>query len=121
MAEGQYRIVKVELPLLGGIAGHNFLVLIDPNGNVISEFHGLATDAEGRAKPIGNLPSDRLKGHHDKRWYQPDFAQAEVASGDQAKIMSLWNAAAAARTKMDARDMTSTTLGSDWGRTVIRI
>ncbi|MBR0814906.1 hypothetical protein JQ544_25480 [Bradyrhizobium diazoefficiens] len=105
MAEGQYRIVKVELPLLGGIAGHNFLVLIDPNGNVISEFHGLATDAEGRAKPIGNLPSDRLKGHHDKRWYQPDFAQAEVASGDQAKIMSLWNAAAAARTKMDARDI----------------
>lgn len=105
MAEGQYRIVKVELPLLGGIAGHNFLVLIDPNGKVIGEFHGLATDAEGRAKPIGNLPSDRLKGHVDKRWYQPDFAQAEVASGDQAKIMNLWNAAAAALTKMDARDI----------------
>jgi len=105
MAEGQYRIVKVELPLLGGIAGHNFLALIDPNGNVIGEFHGLATDAEGHAKPIGNLPSDRLKGHDDKRWYQPDFAQAEVASGDQARIMNLWNAAAAARTNMDARDI----------------
>lgn len=105
MAEGQYRIVKAELPLLGGIAGHNFLVLIDPNGKVIGEFHGLATDAEGRAKPIGNLPSDTLKGHVDRRWYQPDFAQAEVASGDQAKIMNLWNAAAAARTKMDALDI----------------
>ncbi len=105
MAEGQYRIVKVELPLLGGIAGHNFLALIDPKGNVIGEFHGLATDAEGRAKPIGNLPSDRLKGHVEKRWYQPDFAQAEVASGDHARIMNLWNAAAAARTNMDARDI----------------
>lgn len=26
MAEGQYRIVKVELPLHGGIAGHNGLI-----------------------------------------------------------------------------------------------
>jgi len=105
MAEGHYRIVKVELPLLGGIAGHNFLVMIDPDGKVIGELHGLATDAQGRAKPIGNLPSDRLKGHVDKRWYHPDFAQAEVASGDPAKIMNLWNAAVAARTIMDARDI----------------
>jgi hypothetical protein len=105
MAEGQYRIVKAELPLLGGIAGHNFLVLIDPNGKAIGELHGLATDTEGHAKPIGNLPSDRLKGHDDKRWYRPDFAQAEVASGDQAKVMNLWNAAAAARAKMDTRDI----------------
>ncbi|MBR0754859.1 hypothetical protein JQ604_21950 [Bradyrhizobium jicamae] len=50
MAEGQYRIVKVELPLVAGFAGHNFLVLIDPNGTVVGELHGLATDAMGNSK-----------------------------------------------------------------------
>jgi hypothetical protein len=62
MAEGQYRIVKAQLPLLGGLAGHNFLVLIDPAGKIVGELHGLATDAEGHPKPIGHLPSDELKG-----------------------------------------------------------
>ncbi|MBR0754860.1 hypothetical protein JQ604_21955 [Bradyrhizobium jicamae] len=46
-----------------------------------------------------------MKGYDNRHYYQPDFAQAEVASGDQAGIMNLWNAARAARAKMDARDI----------------
>lgn len=107
MAEGQYRIVKAQLPLIGGLAGHNFLVLLDPNGKVVGELHGLATDAEGHPKPIGNLPSDRLKSHsyNQTTYYDPEQAQTTLASGDQAKIMNLWTAATAAGNKMDGRDI----------------
>lgn len=105
MAEGQYRIVKAQLPLLGGLAGHNFLVLIDPAGKIVGELHGLATDAEGHPKPIGHLPSDELKGYDNKHFYQPDFAQTELASGGQAEIMNMWNAGKAVLGKIDARSL----------------
>ena len=70
MSNGQYSISKVEYPLLGGLAAHNYLAVFDPAGNVIHEFHGLATDKNGNPKPIGYLPSDRLKYWHVKEsWY----------------------------------------------------
>ncbi|UWU79656.1 hypothetical protein N2603_14685 [Bradyrhizobium huanghuaihaiense] len=105
MAEGQYRIVKAQLPLIGGLAGHNFLALIDPDGNVMGELHGLATGADGLPKPIGHLPSDELKGYHDQRFYKPNFAQTELASGDQAEIMKRWNAGRAVLDKINARNI----------------
>ncbi|MGY8633214.1 hypothetical protein RAD15_12125 [Bradyrhizobium sp. 14AA] len=105
MAEGQYRIVKAQLPLIGGVAGHNFLVLIDPDGNVIGELHGLATGADGLPKPIGHLPSDELRGYHDQRFYKPNFAQTELASGDQAEIMKRWDAGRAVLDKINARNI----------------
>lgn len=111
MAEGQYRIVKAQYPLLGGLAGHNFLVLIDPNGKAIGELHGLATGADGRPKPIGHLPSDELRGYADQHFYQPDFAQAELASGDQAEIMKMWNAGRAVLDKIDARSIHYPSMG----------
>ena len=40
---GNYKIVKSQLPLLGGIAGHNFIAVLDPNNRVIHELNGLAT------------------------------------------------------------------------------
>ncbi|HXH43580.1 MAG TPA: hypothetical protein VNK51_07015 [Bradyrhizobium sp.] len=105
MAEGQYRIVKAQLPLIGGVAGHNFLVLIDPDGNVIEELHGLATGADGLPKPIGHLPSDELRGYHDQRFYKPNFARTELASGDQAEIMKRWNAGMAVLDKINVRNI----------------
>jgi hypothetical protein len=53
---GDYRIVKAQLPVLG-FGGHNLLVLLDPDGNVVAELDGEATDADGNSKPIGYLPS----------------------------------------------------------------
>jgi hypothetical protein len=105
MAEGQYRIVKAQLPLIGGLAGHNFLALIDPDGNVIGELHGLATGADGRPKPIGHLPSDELRGYDDQHFYKPGFAQAELASGDQADIMNRWHAGRAVLDKINAHNI----------------
>ena len=61
MANGQYRIVEAQLPLIGGVAGHNFLVLLGPNGQIVGELHGMARDVEGNIKAIGNVPDDRLK------------------------------------------------------------
>ena len=49
MANGTYSIVESQYPIVGGIAGHNLLVMKDPNGNVVGELDGLATTA--RATP----------------------------------------------------------------------
>lgn len=119
MAKGQYRIVEAQFPLeapvIGRFAGHNFLVLLGPNGEIVGELHGMARDAKGGIKPIGNMPDDRLKSAEypgdierspfDGPAYRPDSAQAELASGDQATIMNLWNAARAAAAKMDELDI----------------
>ena len=45
---GNYKIVKSQLPLLGGIAGHNFIAVLDPNNRVIHELNGLATSKDGK-------------------------------------------------------------------------
>ena len=40
MADAEnYKIVKSQLPLLGGLAGHNFIAILDPNDQVIHELH----------------------------------------------------------------------------------
>src|ERR1700744_6079031 len=98
MAEGQYRIIKAQLPLIGGIAGHNFLVLVGPDGRVVDELNGLATDEDGNVKPIGYLPTDKLKYFSDPggRYARPERFKAEVASGDRATVTQLCNAAKAA-------------------------
>ncbi|CAM2145160.1 protein of unknown function [Pararobbsia alpina] len=61
MPAGTYTISEVQLPIPFGIAGHNMLVLKDPNGNIIGELDGLATGSDGSIKPIGYLPSDTLQ------------------------------------------------------------
>ena len=76
----QYTIHKVEYPIVGGTAAHNYLAVFDPAGNVIHEFHGLATDKNGNPKPIGYLPSDRLKYWHVKEsWYYQGNLYSENA------------------------------------------
>lgn len=42
--EGVWSIEKMQRPLALRLAGHNFLVLRDDKGKVVSELHGLATD-----------------------------------------------------------------------------
>lgn len=54
---GNYRIVKSQLPLVGGLGGHNLIAVLDPKGNVVHELNGLATSKDGKIKPIGYLPS----------------------------------------------------------------
>lgn len=83
---GTYKIYKAQLPILGGLAAHNVILVEDHNGKIISEFNGLATKFDknlpivnddeiglprvalnyGRFKPIGYKPSDRLVVYEDK-------------------------------------------------------
>jgi len=56
------------------------------------------------------MPDDRLKsteypGDIHSPFYDSQYVQEELASGDQATIMNLWNAAKAASAKMDERDI----------------
>src|SRR5262249_28386651 len=113
MADGRYRIFEAQLPLVGGLGGHNLLVVVDPDGRVIGELDGLATGADGKVKPIGYLPSDRLKiyPYPGANFYRSDFARTELASGDQTTIMNLWNAARAAGESINALDLQYPFLG----------
>jgi hypothetical protein len=113
MADGRYRIFEAQLPLVGGLGGHNLLVVVDPDGRVIGELDGLATGADGKVKPIGYLPSDRLKiyPYPGANYYRPDLTKAELASGDRTTIMNLWSAARAAGERINALDLQYPFLG----------
>lgn len=112
---GDYRIIKAQLPLALGLGGHNLLVLLDPDGNVVAELDGEATDANGASKPIGYLPSDRLmvKEHNGGigGYYRPDLEKTTIASGDQKTITNFWNAARAAQEQINRLNLPYPSLG----------
>ena len=37
-----YRIVKSQLPLVGGMGGHNFIAVLDPSGKVVHELNWIS-------------------------------------------------------------------------------
>jgi hypothetical protein len=121
-----YKIERRELPVVVG-GGHYYLTLVDGNGKLISEMHGLATSATGETKPIGStLLGDKIKyreynGDHpntsdngiqyrgdDAGWsgyYDKGHASEVIASGDEQTIMDLWNKARAAGEAINAQDI----------------
>ena len=110
---GDYSIVEAQLPLIGGLGGHNLLVLKDDQGNVVKELDGLATGADGAVKPIGYLPSDTLKVYefNAATYYAPGEAQVTLQSGSQADIMKVWNAAETCATAINAKSLSYPFLG----------
>lgn len=60
-------VAKCQLPLLGGLAGHNYVALLDSQARAWDQFHGLATSSDGRIKPIGDRFSDRLLAYSSRR------------------------------------------------------
>lgn len=92
---GQYKIVKSQLPLIGGTAGHNLIAVLDENGKVIHELNGLATSADGKIKPIGYLPSDKLIVYNEKEaegfYYQPNQKQTILFTGSYEQVMEKFN------------------------------
>ena len=92
---GNYKIVKSQLPLVGGTAGHNLIAVLDPNGRAIHELNGLATSKDGEIKPIGYLPSDRLYVHNEKEakgfFYNPSQNQEVVFEGSYNEVMKKFN------------------------------
>ncbi len=92
---GNYKIVKSQLPLIGGMAGHNFVVVLDPHNRPIHELNGLATSKDGKIKPIGNSSSDKLYVYNEKGakgfFYKSSQNQAIVFEGSYEEVMHKFN------------------------------
>jgi hypothetical protein len=77
---------------LNGLAAHYGLALVDDTGKVYHEVNGLAVGADGKPKPVGYLPSDRLYAWEDARptpttqfsLYSPSLQSFTLAQGNKA-------------------------------------
>lgn len=117
-----YRIEARALPIVAGLACHNFWVLRDTAGIALAELHGLATErATGTPVPIGT----DAKRHALRAWqfihrlpYRPTDGTPTmrsliragqparvVAQGTPAQIFPRWDAAVAAIAEINARDL----------------
>jgi hypothetical protein len=94
---GDYRIVKAQLPVLG-FGGHNLLVLLDPDGNVVAELDGDGRGRQFQADRLFAVVNEYSGGQGG--FYRPDLAQTTIASGDKT-IMNFWNAAKAAQDQIN--------------------
>ncbi|UOO86090.1 hypothetical protein [Neisseria arctica] len=110
-----YRIVKSQLPLIGGTAGHNLIAVLDANGRVIHELNGLATSKDGEIKPIGYLPSDRLRVYNEKEvegfYYNSSQNQQVVFEGSYQEVMSKFNLGYAIGQEINNRNIPYPILG----------
>jgi hypothetical protein len=90
----QCHILISQYPLLR-VCGHNLLVLVDEAGTVIAELDGLATSKKGAIKPIGYLPSDRLKAYQftGPYLYRHQQPKAVLYSGCRVQVEKRWQAA----------------------------
>jgi hypothetical protein len=95
---GNWSVQFMQHPLVFGLAGHNYLALRDPNGTIVSELHGLATDPKtGSWKYVGSNKEDILQvwEFDSGRYYlaEKKFPGIIIDQGAQAKILALWDKA----------------------------
>lgn len=90
----RWQIRVVQYAILG-LFSHNLLVLLNESGTLLEELDGLATSAAGRIKPVGYLPSDRLRVHRFAApfLFQPSQRQALLFEGSEAMVRQRWQAA----------------------------
>ena len=96
---------------LGGIASHNFWVLRDDQGSVISQLHGLATDrSNNQFKPIGFF-NDRLGFYEFKiAKNHPTFISTKqravpVYLGEKNDVLKRWNNAVCEINRLNEKDL----------------
>ncbi|HWZ63605.1 MAG TPA: hypothetical protein VNX02_11325 [Steroidobacteraceae bacterium] len=114
MSGGYYKIVEAQLPLLAGLGGHNLIAVLNPAGNVIYEFDGLATSSSGEIKPIGYLPSDTLKVYEytGQAYYNADDPQSTlVASDSLASLQPYITAMTTCKNDINAENLSYPFLG----------
>lgn len=105
----QYRIVETQLPLVGGLGGHNLLAILDPSGNVVRELNGIATNPQGEELPIGFIPfyhkltARESIGEHYYGNAQPQ-TQTTLFTGEIQDVMGRWNAALEAATSINSKN-----------------
>ena len=94
-APGTWAIWQFQLPIVGGLAGHNGFALVNPAGTVVAELNGLATNPRGEIIPIGTL-RDQLRVYAMPNPYLfPRSTQSSIVlSGSYAQVVTgAWRAA----------------------------
>ena len=71
-----------ELPIIGALAGHNYLILRDPQGNIVSELHGVPSK-EFAASGLPGVPNPSVGNYLQIRQYPPDFGEGGYAKNQQ--------------------------------------
>lgn len=107
-----FRIIRSQFPF-GGFFGHDLIALLDPAGALLLEADGLATSRTGQIKPIGYLPSDRLKVHEFDRpaLYRPAQSHVTLFEGTHDEAMQRWTALREAGRMLNALDLRYPFLG----------
>lgn len=90
--EAPWQIVMAQLPLAFGLAGHNFLVLLDGNAHVVSEINGLAIGRDGSVRTVGWRYDDRLRAvvSRGSCYYRAALGQAVLYAGPRQAAMLMW-------------------------------
>ncbi len=99
---GNWSIQIMQHPLIFGITGHNYIILRDPDSEIVSELHGLATNTiTGAWKYIGNDSSDILQvwEFNGPRSYlaEKSYPGIILSEGKYDDIISKWNKATACK------------------------
>ncbi|MBJ7308924.1 hypothetical protein ACFOLJ_13065 [Rugamonas sp. CCM 8940] len=111
---GTYDIIQSQLPLVGGLGGHNLIAIRDPGGNIIREYNGLATSSDGTIKAVGYLPSDMLKVYafDSARYYSTDqHQQVLFSTNNYSEIVDRMGAMNQAAGAMNAANLSYPFLG----------
>ena len=103
---GNWSIQKMQHPLLFGFAGHNYLAIRDPLGDIVYEMHGLATDEKaGTWKYIGTDKNDKLKvwEFNEPRDYfaEKTYPGIVLAQGQKEDMLALWEKARSCKEKIN--------------------
>jgi hypothetical protein len=116
ITKGNWTIEKAVYPLLGGLAGHNYIILRDTTGIIQKEFHGLPTDPiTGKYRTISLVRGDTLKAYE---FSYPVFtsrsdvtASETVISGNEKAIRKIWQKGEKCIPEINAADITYPQLG----------
>jgi hypothetical protein len=99
------RLVAGEFVIGPRLAGHR-MIGMEERGHIARLLHGLATAKDGRIKPIGYLPSDRLvvyEWRQGRRGYLPMRRATRVTlDDDPARIEAAWERGLEAMARLNA-------------------
>ncbi|MBF0563415.1 MAG: hypothetical protein HQL37_15705, partial [Alphaproteobacteria bacterium] len=102
---GKYKIVESQYQILGGIAGHNILVEMNQDNEVVGEINGGAFDKDDHWVKVGG-PSDRLGVSFTQILYKQDQPQYVLYSGSEEDVSTKWGQAVAAGNAINASNRT---------------
>ena len=114
LAGDTYQIVESQLQILGGIGGHNLLVVLNPQGNPIAELDGWATGADKEPVDlvIALLPwTLTLQVYNTLNNYNAAQPQVPLYSGTYEDVMNRWDSALAGMAQINQENLYYPMLG----------